>query len=119
MPGYDPSADALPALLVWLDELDRGWLAVLQSQTWDPQNHAGADLMVSSEVDVHSSPVNQTDRTRLRSILVQGTERLEEWLEGMHVEGAEDLQMALEALGLRQEFDDLFHQTLSEMGELS
>lgn len=82
-----------------------------------------------------SSAVNQTDRTRLRSILLTGMERLETWLEGIKLDydrgGANgniggddenagmDLESALERMGLQQRFDDLFVQTLHEMGEFS
>ena len=120
--GYQPTVDSLPILLSWLDELDRGWLAVLQSQIWDPDSHSGVDFIIPSDSReshiVHFSPISQTDRTRLRSILVSGITALEEWLETLDIEGAEDLPSALERLGATQEFDDLFHRTLSEMGEL-
>jgi len=45
---------------------------------------------------------------------------LEEWLDtGLHVEGAPDLESALERLGLEQRFDELFVGSLREMGELA
>ena len=120
--GYQPTVDSLPLLLSWLDELDRGWLAVLQSQIWDPDTCMGVDFIIPSDSSeassIHSSPISQTDRTRLRSIIVSGTSALEEWLERLDVVGAEDLPSALERLGATQAFDDLFHRTLSEMGEL-
>ena len=64
--------------------------------------------------------MSQTDRARLRSIFVTGTSNLEEWLEkGLVVEGADDLESALEKLGLQQAFDELFERTLGEMGYLA
>ena len=149
VPGYPPEADVLPELLDWLDDLDRGWLAVLRSQVWDPTSKEGVDLQVSADLflnrDAHdvnhsiseasshsrlhaesngaapltSTPVSQTDRTRLRSLLMVGSDRLEDWMEGLHVEGAVDVETALEILGLRERFEELFLLTLTEMGELS
>lgn len=136
--GYAPTADTLPHLLALLTELDSGWCAVLRAQAWDADVREGVDVEVpvskpnttststaESQMDadfslVGAPPVSQTDRTRLRSILAGGSARLEEWLEkGLHVEGADDLEQALERLGLQQSFDDLFIETLSEMGEFT
>lgn len=134
--GYAPTADTLPHLLALLTELDNGWCAVLRAQAWDPDAREGVDVEVpvskpntiatsERQMDadfslVGAPPVSQTDRTRLRSILAGGSARLEEWLErGLHVEGADDLEQALERLGLQQSFDDLFIETLSEMGEFT
>lgn len=136
--GYTPTADTLPHLLALLTELDSGWCAVLRAQAWDPDAREGVDVEVpvskpnttststaESQMDadfslVGAPPVSQTDRTRLRSILAGGSARLEEWLEkGLHVAGADDLEQALERLGLQQSFDDLFTETLSEMGEFT
>jgi hypothetical protein len=48
-----------------------------------------------------------------------GSDRLEDWMEGLHVEGAADVESALDLLGLREGFEELFLRTLTEMGELS
>ncbi|KLO06100.1 hypothetical protein SCHPADRAFT_838502 [Schizopora paradoxa] len=130
--GYVPDPDSLSLLLNWLDELDRGWLAVLRSQAWDPDERDGVDLEIptfstesngnspTSNTTSLSRTVSQTDRARLRSIFVTGTSNLEEWLEkGLVVEGADDLESALEKLGLQQAFDELFERTLGEMGYLA
>lgn len=147
--GYTPQSDVLPDLLGWLDDLDRGWLTVLRSQIWDPKTNEGVDLQVSADSflngddtsDTHnvseeaslrsrlhserngapmtSTPVSQTDRTRLRSLVIMGSDRLEDWMEGLHVEGAADVESALDLLGLREGFEELFLRTLTEMGELS
>lgn len=105
---------------------------MLRAQAWDPDAREGVDVEVQVPLSksnttldadfslVGAPPVSQTDRTRLRSILAGGSARLEEWLEkGLHVEGADDLEQALERLGLQQSFDDLFIETLSEMGEFT
>ncbi|KAL5533479.1 hypothetical protein ACEPAF_5255 [Sanghuangporus sanghuang] len=107
-------AETLKELLDWLDELDKGWHAVLCSQAWDTGAHDGVDvyepdgdhlLSNKSDVDEHlkpgsdlsqtdedyspaslgstSSALSQTDRTRLRSLLLSGSSALEEWLEGI------------------------------------
>ena len=142
IPGYHPLAEVLPELLDWLDELDRGWLAVLRLQVWDSSTKAGVDLQMSADAYLAGrlggfismsnsqtqpeempppklSPVSQTDRTRLRSLLMVGSDRLEDWMENLRVDGADDVESALEALGLRERFEELFFNTLNEMGELS
>lgn len=123
IPGYKPDVQTLPQLLDWLNDLDRGWLAVLRSQAWDPDAHAGVDLALDSQVvdgslaALHSTPMNQTERTRLRSLLISGTATMEEWLVALDT-GGQDYDMVLETLGLQQGFDDLFSGTLAEMGSL-
>ncbi|THH21458.1 hypothetical protein EW146_g101 [Bondarzewia mesenterica] len=122
IPGYAPDAATLPQLLAWLDVLDKGWLAVLRAQAWDPVAHEGVDLDLDLPEDAdapprRSTPVNQTERARLHSLLVMGTGAMEEWLEKLNTEG--DDYEALERLGLQQGFDQLFFRCLAEMGGLS
>lgn len=148
-------------LLDTLDVFDRGWAAVLRGEAWNAERNEGvyvhkdvdANVDVNMEgnegssangdgewdVDMRSlgTPVSLTERTRLRSLLVAGTERLEEWLESMREEETvpstndashtdsdtasdknTDLESAVERLGLEQAFNGLFERTLSEMGEL-
>ncbi|KAG6375820.1 hypothetical protein JVT61DRAFT_2677 [Boletus reticuloceps] len=85
VPGYPPNMDGLPQLLDFLDDLDEAWLAVLNSQVWDPSLGTGVNLVIPvdmMELDrpIRSTPVSQTERTRLHSLLVTGTAGLEEWL---------------------------------------
>ncbi|KAK7688907.1 hypothetical protein QCA50_007598 [Cerrena zonata] len=119
--GYQPVVETLPQLLDWLNDMDRGWLAVLRSQEWDPEERLGHDLVISedgnSAVPIRSTPISQTERTRLRSLLLSGTTKLEEWLERL-VTDDDNYNDALERLGLQQSFDDLFAGTLTEMGAL-
>ncbi|CAL1703304.1 unnamed protein product [Somion occarium] len=121
IPGYKPDVQILSQLLDWLNDLDRGWLAVLRSQTWDPEEGTGRDIIVDTSEDgqstVRSTPMSQTERTRLRSLLISGTAKLEEWLEKLDTSG-ETYDILLERLGLQQGFDDLFSNTLAEMGAL-
>jgi len=122
--GYPADLATLPDLLEFLDDLDQAWVTVLDSQIWDPYSKAAVDLVVTAgnltenNNKIHSTPMNQTERTRLRSLLVTGTAQLEEWLAGITNEG-EEYQWALERAGLQQKFEDLFMRTLAEMGGLS
>jgi hypothetical protein len=127
IPGYPPDLDTLPDLLEFLDDLDQAWVTVLDSQIWDPNSKSAVDLMIPAEdlttsnnntPTIDSTPMNQTERTRLRSLLVTGTAQLEEWLTGVDKDG-EEYQGALERVGLQQSFDDLFERTLAEMGGLA
>ncbi|KAF8835778.1 Nucleotidylyl transferase [Paxillus ammoniavirescens] len=123
VPGYPPDIYDLQKLLDFLDDLDQAWVTVLKSQVWDPSSGAGVDIVVPVEMiepgkPIRSTPVSQTERTRLRSLLVTGTEGLEEWLSGLGTPG-EDYQLALARAGLMQGFDDLFAVTLAEMGDFS
>ena len=125
--GYRPTAAALPQLLSWLNDLDHGWLAVLRSQAWDPDAREGSDVpqqindaqsLTDAATNPTSSPMTQTERTRLRSLLISGTGRLEEWLVELDT-GGQDYTAVLETMGLQHGFDDLFTGTLAEMGSLN
>lgn len=147
-------ASALRELLDWLDDLDQAWLAVLQSQVWDPEVGEGVDLVLDVGSDRNSSaseaaenddpgqqtngmrnhtlsgarapkstPMSQTDVTRLRSLLVTSIANLEEWLsrgarppELSSAGGDEDIGGMLERLGLLDEFDELFRRTMDFLG---
>lgn len=121
VPGYPPEMNELQLLLDFLDDLDQAWLAVLRSQIWDPSAGEGVDLIVPvnqfepGEPPIKSSPVSQTERTRLRSVLITGTAGLEEWLTGLKTDEG-DYELALQSAGLLQGFNDLFLGALSEMG---
>ena len=116
VPGYVPEMATLPLLLAWLADLDRGWLAVLRAQAWDADACIGVDTELPE--GARASPVSQTERTRLRSLLLGGTDALEEWLERLDTQG-EPFEVALERVGLEQAFDELFAGTLAEMGALA
>ncbi|KAK7035947.1 hypothetical protein R3P38DRAFT_2909914 [Favolaschia claudopus] len=131
--GYSIDSTAIPILYDWLDDLDQAWLMVLQTKVWDPEN-GPIDLVLAAEAAAaatKSSPLTQTERTRLRSLLLGGTETLEEWLatvgtrpalDSIREEDEEDagplydVRDMLEGLGLENEFDQLFWRTLRELG---
>ncbi len=104
--GYAPDPQNVVDLMDWLDDLDQAWLAVLQSQVWDPKEGLGVDLVIdvdSVAAGVKSSPLSQTERTRLRSLLLGGVETLEEWLFGWEGDGDSSGNI-LEATGLQTAF---------------
>ncbi|KAJ7215322.1 hypothetical protein B0H12DRAFT_356023 [Mycena haematopus] len=134
IPGYLADASNIATLLDWLDDLDQAWLMVLQAQVWDPEN-GPTDLVIDAETaatGTRSSPVTQTERTRLRSLLIGGSATLEEWLAGARpppetipeededededISSLNDVQHMLETLGVQDSFDELFYRTLQALG---
>ncbi|KAI0792627.1 hypothetical protein C8Q75DRAFT_713702 [Abortiporus biennis] len=122
--GYHPDTQVLPQLLDWLNDLDQAWLTVLRSQVWNVETKSGEDLVLDLDPETQSppprytsSPMTQTERARLRSLLISGTAKMEEWLTALDTE-EESYEEALERLGLQQGFDELFTETLAEMGSL-
>lgn len=124
--------DVLQDLIDFLDDLDQAWLAVLEGQVWDPESAEGVDLAsglsnitlhtddegaaMNDDNDVKTTLPNQTDTTRLRSLLVGGESALEEWLLDQRF-GDSDLPGTLQSMGLLDDFDNLFVRTLSHLGE--
>jgi len=105
----------------WLDDLDQAWLVVLQSQMWDADNGEGADLLIEADdaaAGVKSTPMNQTETTRLRSLLVGAMAELEEWLDGGRGDEGDDVESRLKRLGLQDKFDELFSGTLDFLGNV-
>jgi hypothetical protein len=114
--GYAPDADLLSEVLDWLDDLDQAWLAVLKAQVWDP-TEGGVILVIDAaeaSAGTGSSPLTQTEHTRLKSLIMGGMTSLEAWLEKEQPnEGGEDeLESRLKKLGLEADFVDLFARTL-------
>ena len=114
-PGYTPDEESLSILLDWLQDLDKGWLAVLRSQGWDPVARSGISVRLAD--GARSGSLSQTERTRLKSMLVAGTEMLEEWVEGLQTQLREG---EMSDVGTTQggRLEDLFSDTLTEMGFL-
>ncbi|KAI1791580.1 hypothetical protein LXA43DRAFT_1140102 [Ganoderma leucocontextum] len=112
VPGYGPVLEptALPLLLGWLADLDTGWLAVLRAQAWDSSHSCAVDALVPESA--RASRPSQTERTRLRSLLIGGTDALEEWVEKVNVGGQGRAE-------IEQAFNELFAGTLAEMGSLT
>ncbi|KAJ3740415.1 hypothetical protein DFH05DRAFT_402905 [Lentinula detonsa] len=116
IPGYPPNSDNLPIAMDWLDDLDQSWVAVLQAQVWNPNERVGEDLVVDAgdvARGVKSTPMSQTERTRLKSLLLGGVATLEEWLEGKPI-GVNRQVAVVEEAGL----NDIFSNTLEELGDL-
>jgi hypothetical protein len=110
VPGYTPDEKSLSTLLDWLQDMEKGWLAVLRSQRWD--STAGSGISLARLPDgARSTSLSQTERTRLKSILVAGTEMLEEWVELLKAQS--DLETAQAG-----RLEDLFSGVLTEMGFL-
>ncbi|ESK83757.1 hypothetical protein Moror_2075 [Moniliophthora roreri MCA 2997] len=123
IPGYTPNTQDLPTLLDWLDDLDQAWLVVLRLQVWDPKEGAGVTVEIPGDSNVRSSPMSQTERTRLKSLLLSGMEMLEGWMECLddrtadadeEESGMEDM---LERLDVREGFNEVFSRTFRELGE--
>ena len=143
IPGYQLETsnttsiqETLRDVLEFLGDLDRAWLAVLQSQVWDPLTGQAVDLVValhddgqtinppsnmpSAALSIKSTPPSQTDITRLQSMLFTGESSLEEWLtnEKSQADDADndDVSGMLDRMGLLDEFDSLFVRTLDFLG---
>jgi hypothetical protein len=115
VPGYNADSPTLEALLAWLQDLDAGWVAVLKGQAWDAQESRAYDVLLANGQS--SKAMSTTERARLRSLIIGGTNHLEEWL-STSTDAQEDLEAALERMGLERGFEDLFVNTLAEMGAL-
>ncbi|KAJ7084872.1 hypothetical protein B0H15DRAFT_1023675 [Mycena belliarum] len=83
VPGHSAPMDTsgMTSLLDWLDDLDQAWVWVLSVPSWDPVN-GPADTEPDAETTSPVSRATQTERTRLRGLLVGGAAALEEWLGG-------------------------------------
>ncbi|KAH7880090.1 uncharacterized protein C8R40DRAFT_465253 [Lentinula edodes] len=117
IPGYPSNSENLPIAMDWLDDLDQSWAAVLQAQVWNPSEGIGEDLIVDAgDVvrGVKSTPMSQTERTRLKSLLLGGVATLEEWLEGKPIGVNRQATAVEEEDGL----NDIFSNTLEELGHL-
>ena len=117
IPGYTLEANT-SKLLEYLDDLDKAWVAVLESQIWDSESASGSDLILPANHDMSLLPsqVSQTERTRLKSLLVLGTEKLEDWLpriEDVTESDADGMENS------NNRFNDIFFRTLTSLGELS
>ena len=109
--GYTPDEKSFSVLLDWLQDLDKGWFAVLRSQGWDSTTQSGISVRLPD--GARSTPLSQTERTQLKSMLVAGTEMLEEWIELLRTQS--DGSGTIQAGRL----EDLFSGVLTEMGFLS
>ncbi|KAG7086396.1 hypothetical protein E1B28_002351 [Marasmius oreades] len=118
IPGYTPTLEEVPELADWLDDLDQAWVVVLRLQVWDPCAGAGVVVDLPADSDLKTSPMSQTEKTRLKSLLIGGMEMLEEQMEALSVDSngqVEGVQHA-ETLTASEAFNDLFSRTSEELG---
>lgn len=134
-----PEIGGLISLIEWLGNLDVGWAAVLEGEdvTVDVVSgngrgvvRAGTEAVADNELldrdyekgGKGSDILTQTEKTRLKSLLITGAARIEEWLEGVRPGSAENEEEeqageyvdALEKMGLREVLDHLFEETLRD-----
>lgn len=110
-PTSNPQPSDPPALEVTLIELidciaqlDKGWVAVLASQAWNPGTGEGVSAYVAT-----GGP-SETDKARLRSILLLGREAITDWLTLGQVQLEREIQ---------EEFSCIFWRTLRKLGEVA
>lgn len=154
--GYKPQVEDLDGLLEWLRVLDVGWEGVLRGVPWeaailtesgssgirsggagggDREGRGGDGSGEQTRLDEESEKLKaltQTEKTRLKSLLITGAARIDEWLEGLQPEedsrieelgdqnmlgegGVSDYIGVLEGRGLRERFERLFERTLREL----
>jgi hypothetical protein len=89
---------------------------VLRSQGWDPEERSGISVQPSDGARLGS--LSQTERTRLKSMLVAGTEMLEEWVELLRSQSEDGETPDIKTMQAGR-LEDLFSGTLTEMGFLS
>lgn len=155
--GYKPRVEDLDGLLEWLRVLDVGWEGVLRGVPWEAAilDGSGSSGIRAGGVggdneegrsrrgEERKGPENkserekskvltQTEKTRLKSLLITGAARIDEWLEGLSPKedsgieelgdqevlgegSASDYVDILESRGLRERFERLFERTLREL----
>ena len=121
IPGYPAELKTLPDLLTWLDELDRSWQVVLAGQIWRPEEHIGVDPPEGSALQTRSL-ITQTDRTRLKSMLISGSAVIEDWVGEIVAQDdvdAEDIESMLQRLGIAEGSVRIFPGTLDELERMS
>ena len=88
---------------------------MLRSQGWDPEVRSGINVRLPD--GARSGSLSQTERTRLKSMLVAGTEMLEEWVELLQPRSGDGETLDVETTQAGR-LEDLFSGTLTEMGFL-
>ncbi|KAI5824309.1 hypothetical protein K523DRAFT_315469 [Schizophyllum commune Tattone D] len=121
IPGYPAELESLPDLLTWLNELDRAWQVVLAGQIWRPEEHIGVDSPEGSTLQTRNL-ITQTDRTRLKSMLISGSAVIEDWVGEIVAQedvDAEDIESMLQRLGIAEGSVRIFPGTLDELERMS
>ncbi|KIY71276.1 hypothetical protein CYLTODRAFT_435304 [Cylindrobasidium torrendii FP15055 ss-10] len=134
--GYPADPQNVAELLDWMDDLDQAWVAVMRAEPWDdvqngvtPMNEdtpAERDESMDGIValgEERTSALSQTEKTRLRSLLIGGIGTFEEWMYGETPLDSDEThtqaQVLLEEMGLKDAFDQAFSRTLDELGGLA
>lgn len=101
--GEGDGEGTMREVLDWLDDLERGWEVVLQGQVWDPASGQGVDLVLPSGSSLGSGSMenmSQTERIRLKSLLIGGSTGIEEWVQqgvGDNAEYTDELEGMFES----------------------
>ncbi|KIY46496.1 hypothetical protein FISHEDRAFT_47216 [Fistulina hepatica ATCC 64428] len=107
--GYPIHASDILQLLDWLVELDEASVVILCGQPWDPATRKG----IAGSPPPQYVVTSQTDRIRLRSIVVSGSASIGDWIEQADVN--DDKQSFSEDLPSVQK---LFPKTLDALYDL-
>ncbi|KAL1742179.1 hypothetical protein HDZ31DRAFT_84314 [Schizophyllum fasciatum] len=119
--GYSATLDSLPGLLEWLDDLDRAWLVALTGQIWQPDARAGVAPPDTVALDTRKL-ITQTDRTRLKSMLISGSAVIEDWVGDVVSQpelDVDDVESLMQRLGIVEGSVRLFPRSLDELERIS
>lgn len=89
---------------------------MLRSQGWDSEVRSGISVRLPD--GARPGQLSQTERTRLKSMLVSGMEMLEEWVELLQTQSGNGGMPDTTETTRAGRFEDLFFGTLTEMGFL-
>lgn len=120
IPGYLPDLDHLPEVLDFLDDLDQAWVTVIRHEAWKPHDEEDSDVdfddIEQENVD-RPSPLSQTDKVRLDSILMNASIILANWVAHRHQ--PEEPVIPFGSFGELEGFGRLFANTLEELDEVA
>lgn len=97
-----PLETTLIHLIDCITQLDKGWTAVLDSQAWDIASEQGVGTYMAT-----GGP-SETDKARLRSIILLARQEITVWLRSGQIELGEEVQ---------EEFSCIFWRTLRKLGD--
>ena len=74
--GYKPDVRTLPQLLDWLNDLDKGWLAVLRSQVLPNSLETDMSFQKLSNTETYVNPDQPRTSLEIATLLPPSTDRL-------------------------------------------